>query len=135
MRIHLLIGLPGCGKTTLGRELQAADPDLVFLDDATKDSPWPDTEVASLVIASPNFCREPVRANALKWLTAKYPGATFAFTYFAPDLAACQHNVLSRADGRDVAPTLRLLSRAYDIPRNALLRPVISASPTKLIVR
>lgn len=137
MRIHLLIGLPGCGKTTLGQELLKSNPGAIFIDDANPESPWPAAPVPFMIIASPNFCRAVVRDNALNWLAQKYPSATFEFTYFAPDLATCQDNVRHRADGRNVSPTLSLMARAYDIPPNIPLRPVVAAtslaaSPTLL---
>lgn len=127
MLIRLLIGLPGCGKTTLGQALLASTPGLVFIDDANKDSTWPTIAPAGLVVANPNFCRLPVREAAVKWLVAKYPGATISLTFFAPDIDTCRANVVHRADGRDVEATLRLMTKFYDIPAGVALEPVVAA--------
>lgn len=103
----LLIGLPGSGKTYLGKNLTG-----FFIDDPKEK---PELNHDKLVIADPNLCMENVRKKAISYLQES--GYEVSFIYFENDPKQCLKNVENRNDGRKVENTINILTKMYNIPK------------------
>jgi len=139
--IVLLVGLPGCGKTTLLCEM-CRDGWLVFDDfkaAAFDNSPRFSnsrkfrTLMSAIhdglrcAVADIDFCKEHSRAEAESAVRAAAPhGATLDWRYFENDPLACEANIRSRQ--RPSIQTdlekLREYTALYRIPQGAVVLPI-----------
>jgi hypothetical protein len=138
--VLMLVGLPGCGKTTHLDELRR-DGWSIFDDfkaGAIDNSPafhksrHFEALLAGLrdglrcVVADIDFCKIESRAEAEKVLRAAAPGVAIRWCFFAHDERACEENIKRRnrdsleADLRE----LRKYSCVYSIPKGSDVRPV-----------
>lgn len=125
-KIHIIVGMPGAGKTHLGQELGCH-----FIDDlstlpgsgvgAFMDAP----QDADWAVADVNFCDPQMRAVA-KWMLdgPLFPNHELVFHFFENDPEKCRVNVAHRADGRNVEPTIRRFTKVYEIPEGETVIPI-----------
>lgn len=131
MKITMLVGLPGSGKTTLGNRMigddgvQLPDPNTIFLDDITVIGGIDELNEAiafgweNIIVSDVFLCRPIDRANAVRWLEKNAQGYEVEWIYFenAPD--KCYSNVRRRnagGDPRKVGELIRELTKLYVIP-------------------
>src|SRR5688500_9530678 len=134
MKIVILVGLPGSGKTYLGAKMvQEDEVNRIYLDDISiigldklKDAI--DLYSWEYIIFSDVFmCRERDRIGAEKWLkenAAKYE-LEWIFFENAPD--KCFANVKRRnasGDHRKVEELIKDLTKRYKIPEGVTVREV-----------
>jgi AAA domain len=142
--ILILVGLPGCGKTTYIKELRSAgwaDFDD-FKSNAVNDSPAFTNAsrfeelVASLhagrkcVVADIDFCRTDSREEASNVLSSLLPRLNIRWCFFEPDPSTCERNVRHRnrdSLNLDLAK-LQEYSPVYHVPEGAELRPVFGGA-------
>lgn len=105
MKATLIIGLPGSGKTFLGKQF------VNFIDDPT-ELPFPSAE--EVAIADCNLCNPNVRQRAVDHLTKL--GYNVSCVYFENNPDKCFNNVKFRNDGRNVRADILNLSKIYVIP-------------------
>lgn len=136
----LLVGLPGCGKTTHLCQL-CRDGWLIFddfkanaLDDSStfcKSRKFPILIMAlrnglRCAVADIDFCKTESRDEAIRVIKAEIPNAKLSWRFFANDPVACEKNI--RARNRPSLQTdLRKLaeySAFYCIPQGAYVLPV-----------
>ena len=111
MIIHLLIGLPGSGKSTwlesipnkneIFDDISQNDPKLIQLNKLLKNNP------ENIFISDVNFCEKQIldRAiNKIKELSDKQ--IEFQFILFPQSSEICRLNVQQRNDGRNVEFTI-----------------------------
>lgn len=117
-----IAGLPGSGKTWLGSRL-AQELGGMLLDDLCDLAQLPDIgSVDHLIITDPNFCATHVRDSATKILIERYGNVRWIF--FMNDPQKCRVLVDYRCDGRKVDQLIEQLSKVYQIPHNAVVRPI-----------
>lgn len=142
MKITMLVGLPGSGKTTLGdqmvgddpnAETVTADPNTIFLDDITVIGGIDELKEAiafgweNIIVSDVFLCRPIDRDNAVRWLEKNAEGYEVEWIYFenAPD--KCRANVRRRnagGDPRKVGELINELTKFYVIPKGATVRTV-----------
>ncbi len=119
MRATFLVGLPGSGKTYLGKTLPG-----VLVDDPKSLGDLPQDD--HLIIADPHLCKPHTRIRAQQILTTR--GYTqFAWIYFENDPIKALANVERRqkaGDTRAVITFLKTLSPHYIIPSSVVARPI-----------
>lgn len=128
-KVTLLIGLPGCGKTTLGKKLEEAG--ACFIDDVSFVGRHILQEkleqgVICIVASDPFLCRKNDRINAIKFIESY--GYAVECVFFENNLDKCLANVRKRNDGREVEGLTKVLHKEYDIPELAEIREVYHAS-------
>jgi hypothetical protein len=119
--VILIAGLPGSGKSFLGREL-ALETGYHFLDDVSRTLD-PDRDPArqlsqysklpGLVLADPLLCAKEGIANARALLSQAFPLVPVRLICFENDVPACLRNVKARADGRDVVGLIHSLAATW----------------------
>jgi hypothetical protein len=126
VKITMIVGLPGSGKSHLGRRMVEGDADATFLDDLSviggidalrRAISVPGIE--NIVIADAFLCRRHDRARAREWLRDNASGYEVEWVYFENDPGKCRANVLRRdagGDARRVDELIGELSRFYAIP-------------------
>jgi hypothetical protein len=133
MKIVLLIGLPGSGKTYLGTQMKKDG--FAFVDDASRDDHKRELAHLSecfrtnrdkmdLVIADPLLCYPRTFNMAMTKLSEWFPGCEVECIYFENDLDKCMRNVERRNDGRLVDDLVWTLSKAYKIPEGVTSVPI-----------
>lgn len=121
--VVLITGLPGSGKTTLAmlefRDYVLVDDpkfgDVQFIDDYLSEN-------LDIVIVDPNLCRAAARERAMKHFTDL--GHSVQCVFFANDPLQCRINAASRVQPRPVNADIDALTRVYEIPAGADVRPV-----------
>jgi hypothetical protein len=121
MRISLLVGLPGSGKSSLAKTLGA---------DVVVDDPMDPREVlglacAHLLIVDQSLCDPDSFEAATALLAAEYPNAKLSALFFANDPQQCLRNAARRPD-KIVDGRISMLSAVYAPPHVdfAVWRPV-----------
>lgn len=120
MKIVLIIGLPGSGKTHYAQNL--AGPGTLIIDDCTKDDviclPSSDS-FHTIVIIDANFCIPGILNCALAFLNAHYGDPEIEMVWFenAPEKAL--NNIKHRNDGRKVTMFIQDNTATYDPPADA----------------
>lgn len=114
MQIKLIIGLPGSGKTYLGKSLQG-----IFIDDPVIPPPK-NINTDFLVIADCYFCNPYTITCAKNTLKEIFPDATIECLYFENNPEKCLKNIQFRNDGRKVTELIKHLSSIYKIPDGVL---------------
>lgn len=120
LKITILVGLPGSGKTYLGKQM-ALDLGIPFFDDcATEESTWLDAvecikDGYDCILADPKFCRSDVYGSLCSKIVSIMPSmARLNNIYFENDPDTCVRNVRNRKDGRKVLENhIYRLSREY----------------------
>jgi hypothetical protein len=118
----LIAGLPGSGKSFLGREL-SQETGYPFLDDVSRTLD-PDRQPViqlsqysqheGLILADPWLCAKDGITNARLLLSKAFPGVSVRLICFENDLAVCLQNVKQRADGREVLGLLKTLAAVWN---------------------
>lgn len=120
MKIALIIGMPGSGKTTLGRSFPC------FIDDITADG-LEELKAAInrkeqvIAVADCYLCFDKTRANAVKWLTKNAVEYKIEFIFFENNKEKCIRNVnrrMKNGDNRKVFGLIETLSKVYLVPEN-----------------
>ncbi len=132
MRVTLIAGLPGSGKTSLALAMASEDPGgSHVLDDPDRicllDAVPPRTR--HLLVVHPAFCSPAARDRVEREVLARFPDAELAWIFFENEPRACLANAEARADGRRVAADVAAISRGYAIPDGADVRRVPGAGP------
>lgn len=138
-RLHVLIGLPGSGKTTfLKQRFQIEHPEVIVFDDyqanAIVDLPDPQwsrnradaiealRSGRDVLVSDVNYCRSAVLERLVDLMRIDVPGVEVELIYFANDPASAIHNV--RLRGREghlrEIELIRDLSKGYAPPRDAM---------------
>jgi hypothetical protein len=139
-KVVLVAGLPGCGKTTLLAQMNAAD--VVIFDDfkasayhdssAFRDSRRYSVLVSALrrgedcVVADIDFCSAAARSDAERVLLESVEGVKVEWQFFANDPTACEANIwLRRRESmdRDIRK-LHQYAATYIVPAHATVLPV-----------
>jgi len=117
MKVICIGGLPGSGKTFLGKSF-LGDSGCPFLDDMTADQMPELREILStgksVVVSDPRFCLPYVREKAKRVIHEACPDAEIRWILFENNPAACRKNVARRSDGRLVDMHITNLSKFYD---------------------
>lgn len=113
MKITLIIGLPGSGKTFLANELSG-----IIVDDITSIDQLPDS-ANKLIITDVNFCDANIIERAEEMLRKRYDDVEIKRIYFENDAVAARKNVEYRNDGRNVEGTIRRFEPIYQPPTDA----------------
>lgn len=127
-RVILIVGLPGSGKTHLGRKL-AIEKNSVLIDDP---SDW-DYDVLRhvknlepvLVVTDPQLCITKARKTAEDRFMSL--GYTVSWIFFDNDPAACLANAKRRPD-KKVNEDIKWFSKQYKIPKGVEVLPVWRAN-------
>lgn len=122
MKVTLIAGLPGSGKTTKLQEMELAG--AVTIDDISDLSELPERPVEWLAVADVNFCIPHVRRAAEAEIARRYGLVEYEWMFFANDPDACHANAERRDDGRNVAADIAAMSRFYVIPEGEVAIPV-----------
>lgn len=130
MKVTLLVGLPGCGKTFLGSEL--AKNGALFIDDISIQGLSPLRQAmygeSDVVVADTFLCRENERKLAASWL--KLFGCEIEWVFFENNPEKCLRNVEQRADGRKVEELIGVLTKEYKIPEGVVPRVIYDSTRT-----
>lgn len=113
--VHLIIGLPGSGKTHFARQLG-----VLMIDDITDLSELPDRGVGDFAITDPHFCKPRTLANAVRTIASNYPDHHIVQHWFENDARKALRNVAYRNDGRVVRGLVLALSSVYKPPSDAM---------------
>ena len=120
MRITLIVGLPGSGKTHFAKTL-IKERGGILVDDPRELDELP-VAADHLVITDPYFCFEEICLAACEILYKKYGEPVIDFIFFEND----PEQALQNATGRDRAVTsfIQQCSDAYKIPEGVVAIPV-----------
>ena len=130
----LVAGLPGSGKTRLGKRL-AEEKGYLLLDDISTLSDDANTflqqfhTATGLVITDPMFCYGKVRDQATEVIRKVFPTATQTWIFFENDPKQCLLNATRRSEHKPVSLFIDDVSKEYSPPDNATLIPVYRHAP------
>lgn len=122
MKITVIVGLPGSGKSHYGNSLSFSIGHLFFDDCVTDLEVWEAAEACILagqdcILADPGFCIDRQKKKLLDKLATLNPNAQIEFIYFANEPDICAENVSTRTDGRAVSKRFAYdLSKWYTVP-------------------
>lgn len=111
MLITLIIGLPGSGKTELGKSI----PCDTFIDDPLFYGDLPDLD-GHIIITDPHFCNKHILHSAKIQLKIKYGDVKFEEIFFENDPIQCKKNAAHRFN-KPVEHFIDYLSGIYNPPR------------------
>lgn len=114
-KIHLIIGLPGSGKTYYANK---HFKNIQIVDDITDLRQLPTAK--EFVVTDVNFCDRLTLENARNVLTKLYGEVIFNHIYFENNPDKARKNVERRNDGRYVEGTIRRFAPIYNPPEDAL---------------
>lgn len=121
MKLSLVVGLPGSGKTHTAKLIAIRDGNTIIVDDIKDQSELPDADCGqNIVVTDPNFCDPNILAMAKDILGKKYPGYEMEIYYFENDPEKARANVEYRNDGRYVDGTIERFTKIYNPPEYAL---------------
>lgn len=122
----MIVGLPGSGKSHLGKRMVEGNEDATFLDDLSVIGGINALRRAisvlgidNIVVADAFLCRRHDREKAREWLRGNASGYEVEWVYFENDPGKCRANVLRRnagGDARRVDELIGELSLSYAIP-------------------
>ena len=118
-KIIALIGLPGCGKTTLGNKLVQEIDDSFFIDDIKdKDLIGNHSHYETVIIADPWLCSSLNEDKFIEYINNNFPSTNVEMKYWENNLEKCLNNILNRNDGRKISDSwVKQLSDNYNPPR------------------
>ena len=120
MKITFIIGLPGSGKTHFAATLDNEDT-VIFDDFSADDIPYlPKEHIKNLIIIDPNLCNPDVLTRAVSFFSTRYPSADIKYIYFENAPAKALQNIQIRGDNRSVANFIKLNTKIYNPPIDAL---------------
>jgi adenylate kinase family enzyme len=129
MKITVLVGLPGSGKSHYGRAL-AKERNIPFFDDCATDTDVWDKAVICIasgqdcVLADPGFCIDRIKKKFVDQIIALNNSIDLNFIYFANEPDVCVNNLSKRTDGRKVSKRFAYdLSNWYTVPEGAVTIP------------
>lgn len=125
MRVTLIAGLPGSGKTFLLRSMR--EDGSTCIDDIRGLSDLPEHRVPWLAVSDVNFCRQDVRNSAEFEIVRRFGPVDLEWIFFENDPEQCRSNVAERNDGRNVHADIDALCRLYVVPEDAESIPVFGA--------
>ncbi len=131
MKFIFLVGLPGSGKTYLGRQMCDQFSGGLFLDDICqtcgKERLKEPFHTETVIVADPSLCRSYNRPFAEAMVREHHPDCEVEWIFFENDWEKCWANVQRRNDGRIIGKhILKDKSRGYTIPQNVKTLPVWS---------
>lgn len=106
MRITLIIGLPGSGKTYFAKTLGG-----VLVDDPSSLNELP-KKCDHLIITDPDFCNKNTLNSCIDILQLMYDDVTIEKIYFDNDPIQCKKNASTRKD-KIVDSYINYLSQIY----------------------
>lgn len=133
MKITVLVGLPGSGKSYLANQLIEDREDVIFLDDISIlgiDELKKTIEVhgwADIIISDVFLCREKERSIAERWFKKNASNYEVEWIYFENAANKCYANVQRRnanGDCRKVGELIRDLAKEYVIPEGVEVKAV-----------
>lgn len=122
-KIIVIVGLPGSGKTMLGKSL--LEKDGVLLDDVSNNGGLEaiqqhiNAKVAQIIVTDPHLCRSEAQRFAKTYFSQHAQDYVVEWIFFENDITACKNNLKRRfidGDTRKVDKTLHVMSKAYHIP-------------------
>jgi hypothetical protein len=121
MKFIFLVGLPGSGKTYMGRQMGEH-----FLDDICRTCGTERLKESftseTVIVADPSLCRSVNRFFAEKMLQAHHPGCEIEWVFFENNPDKCWANVQARNDGRTISKRMIYdLSKQYKMPEDATI--------------
>jgi hypothetical protein len=141
-QIILLVGLPGCDKTTYLNELRRDGwSDFDDFKSGSIDNSREFHKAARCealvgclrngqrcVVADIDFCKSESRDDAESFLDAAVPGLELRWRFFAHDAGACEENVgrRNRDSLAEDLEKLREYSTLYSVPEGGDALPVVS---------
>lgn len=128
--ITLIIGLPGSGKSFLiNKEFNSSE--FTVIDDPMKPDDIPLSFDNHLVIADCRLCRSNVLDSFYPFAKKRFGDVKINTIYFENNPEQCLKNVIYRNDGRVVEPTIRHMTKTYNIPSNERIIPVFDTTKLK----
>lgn len=128
--VTFLVGLPGSGKTELGKRMLEQDKCATFYDDISYQDQSKPTSTDQLffealkrakpsdsfIVADVYLCEKPIRDMAVKTVRTLNPHACIRWIFFENSPEKCIRNVAHRNDGREVIGSIERFSKSYVIP-------------------
>ena len=130
MKITMIVGPPGAGKTFLGNTMKDIF-NIPFIDDISIPGQLDLFEYnlklgKDVIIADVFFCLEAERLKAVNFIHKLIQNVEIEWIYFENDPEKCLKNVKQRADGRAVEGLIRHLTKEYKIPENVEAKEIWS---------
>lgn len=117
MRITLIVGLPGSGKTTLAKSMEGH-----LIDDPEKRQDMlitPAPAPAHLIITHPNLCVRESLKTLITFLSVYYSGVVPEIIYFENDPIQCMINASKRVN-KPVEGFIKQLTKEYYPTKDAI---------------
>jgi len=119
MKIVVIVGLPGSGKTILGKELESKG--YYFIDDISvcglnKFLDAVKYQIDKIALSDCFLCKKKDREKCTVFLS-KYTD-NIEWIFFENNPQKCYLNVDKRNDGRSVKGLIDILSKEYNIPQD-----------------
>lgn len=122
MKFIFIVGLPGSGKTHLGRQM-SDQLNGIFLDDICQTCGKGRLKEAfshqTVIVADPSLCRPINRIFAEAMVKEHHPGCEVEWLYFTNDPDQCWLNIQGRDERLISKRSIYDRSKVYKIPENA----------------